>query len=90
MSDAASLDQPKTGTRAGLHGSMQATERLQHVGIHTLLVLGAIIVLIPLLWMLSTSLKTPDQVNKWPPIWIPNPATLENYPRALTIFPVPL
>ncbi len=40
--------------------------------------------------MISTSLKSPEQVSKFPPIWIPDPVVWENYVRALTIFPVPL
>jgi ABC-type glycerol-3-phosphate transport system permease component len=39
--------------------------------------------------MLSTSLKPPTQVSKFPPIWIPNPIVWSNYVTALTIFPIP-
>jgi multiple sugar transport system permease protein len=41
----------------------------------------------PLLWMLSTSLKTDPQVYTVPPIWIPNPVRLANYPEALSSRP---
>jgi ABC-type glycerol-3-phosphate transport system permease component len=88
MSSATSLDQPVPAS--GVRGSIRATTRLQHMAVHTILILGAIIVMIPLAWMISTSLKSPEQINKWPPIWIPNPVVWENYIRALTIFPVPL
>ena len=43
------------------------------------LVIGAAINLIPFIWMLSTSLKTPPEVFKYPPSWIPNPFEWENY-----------
>ena len=43
------------------------------------LVIGAAINLIPFIWMLSTSLKTPPEVFKYPPAWIPNPFEWENY-----------
>lgn len=33
----------------------------------------------PLLWMVSTSLKTDPQVYRVPPIWIPNPVRFRNY-----------
>jgi ABC-type glycerol-3-phosphate transport system permease component len=89
MSSASSLEQPVAST-TGIRGSVSATERLQHIGIHAILILGAIIVMIPLAWMISTSLKSPEQINKWPPIWIPNPVVWSNYRSALTIFPVPL
>ncbi|MBE2236490.1 MAG: carbohydrate ABC transporter permease [Caldilineaceae bacterium] len=41
----------------------------------------------PLIWMISTSLKTDPQVYHVPPIWIPNPIRLANYPEALSIRP---
>ena len=41
----------------------------------------------PLLWMLSTSFKTDPQVYSVPPIWIPNPVRLVNYPEALSSRP---
>jgi len=34
---------------------------------------GAVLVLIPFAWMLSTALKLPDQVYVYPPVWIPEP-----------------
>ncbi len=37
--------------------------------------------------MLSTSLKTNDQVYRVPTVWIPNPVAWENYPRALSRMP---
>jgi len=50
---------------------------------YTLLVLGAIIMIIPFLWMLSTSGKTLEQVFVWPPDWIPNLIHWENYSALL-------
>ena len=38
---------------------------------------------LPLLWMISTSLKTDPQVYHVPPIWIPNPVRWKNYPEVL-------
>jgi ABC-type glycerol-3-phosphate transport system permease component len=43
----------------------------------------------PLIWMVSTSLKTLTQTFTFPPQWIPNPPMLSNYPEAMTRF-VPL
>ncbi|GAA3227314.1 carbohydrate ABC transporter permease [Dactylosporangium siamense] len=39
----------------------------------------ALLFLIPLLWMISTSLKRHDQVFTWPPVLIPNPAQWHNF-----------
>lgn len=61
-------------------------ERRQHVRvvlqrtlIYGLLLVGAAIILIPFLWMISTSLKTERQLFAWPPEWIPDPVRFENY-----------
>jgi ABC-type glycerol-3-phosphate transport system permease component len=41
----------------------------------------------PLLWLVSTALKTPAQVYVSPPIWIPNPIRLQNFVEAWTAAP---
>ena len=76
-------------TIRSLRQSKKWTGRVQTAVIHGILLAGAVIVLIPFLWMLSTSLKPPTQVSKFPPIWIPNPIVWSNYVTALTIFPIP-
>ena len=50
----------------------------------------AILFLIPLLWMLSSSLKPTYQIFETPPRWIPNPPRWENYSEALTTLPFAL
>jgi len=45
------------------------------------------IFLVPLLWLITSSLKTDAQIFKFPPEWIPNPLTFENYPGGLTFIP---
>lgn len=51
------------------------------------LVVGAGIMLLPILWMLSTSLKVPAQIFKFPPEWIPDPWVWQNYPDSMTAMP---
>jgi ABC-type glycerol-3-phosphate transport system permease component len=48
---------------------------------------GAAVMLAPLLWMVSTSLKTDSQVAAYPPIWIPRPIVWENYVDAWNDLP---
>lgn len=43
------------------------------------LVLAALFFLLPLLWIVVTSLKTPDQLFQYPPRWLPERPTLGNY-----------
>lgn len=50
-------------------------------------VTGAILMLIPMLWMLSTSLKALPEVFKIPIQWIPRPPHWEVYAEAWTRFP---
>jgi multiple sugar transport system permease protein len=51
---------------------------------HIVLLPIAFIFMLPFLWMLSTSLKTDQQLFAYPPIWIPNPINWANYPNAVT------
>lgn len=57
------------------------TRRITSAGTFLLLAVGAIVMLAPLLWMLSTSLKTKDAVFALPPQWIPNPFQWDTYLR---------
>lgn len=47
----------------------------------------AALFLIPLFWMISSSLKPDYEIFAIPPKLIPNPARWENYPEALTFVP---
>jgi len=76
---------PAAGRR---DASKHRVERTQNILTHLVLVLGAIVVLVPFAWMLSTSLKQPDQVKVFPPIWIPKPFVWSNYITTFQIFPV--
>ena len=45
------------------------------------------VLIVPLLWMLSTSLKDDSPVYRMPPVWIPTPLRFANYPEVLTFQP---
>ncbi|MBW7885526.1 MAG: carbohydrate ABC transporter permease, partial [Caldilineaceae bacterium] len=45
---------------------MSSRRSLESVAIYGLLALGTILTLIPVVWMVSTSLKTPDRVFTYP------------------------
>jgi multiple sugar transport system permease protein len=49
---------------------------------------GGVFALIPFLWMISTSLKTPAQLFVFPPTLIPEPIAPENYLNAFNALPV--
>src|ERR1051325_3150259 len=46
---------------------------------HALLMLGAILMVLPMVWMVATSLKTPAEIAEWPPHLLPRAPTLANY-----------
>jgi multiple sugar transport system permease protein len=54
---------------------------------YILLTLGAIVMIVPFLWMLSTSLKTQTQIFVFPPQWIPQPLGWANYPQVVQVMP---
>ena len=65
----------------------EARQRLGTIGGYTLAILVALLFLLPLFWMISSSLKPNYQVLEFPPRWIPDPVTWSNYPEALTYVP---
>ncbi len=54
---------------------------------HLLLMFGAAIMILPFIWMLSTSLKNPPEVLAYPPRFIPLEPTLANFTNVFTTAP---
>jgi len=74
------------GKKRRILGVKQA-EFVTRLVVELVLAVGAVAVLLPLVWMVSSSLKTMGQVAIYPIQWIPKPFVWENYPRALTAIP---
>lgn len=55
--------------------------------VYVILFAGAFVLMVPFAWMVSTSLKRPGAVFKFPPEWIPKPVVWTNYPRAWNYLP---
>jgi ABC-type glycerol-3-phosphate transport system permease component len=55
--------------------------------IWAILLLGSVVMLMPFLWLVSSSLKLENQIFIFPPEWIPNPVRFQNYVDALTYKP---
>ncbi|MDQ1554562.1 MAG: multiple sugar transport system permease protein [Microbacteriaceae bacterium] len=51
---------------------------------YTVLIVGAVVMVTPFIYMLSTSFQSQAYILTLPPQFIPNPATTVNYTRALT------
>ena len=60
---------------------------LGRVLLYAVIAFLSLMYLLPLLWMLSSSLKDDPQTYHIPPIWIPKPLRFSNYPEALTFLP---
>jgi len=52
---------------------------LQRALLYLTVFLGAVLTLIPFAWMISTSLKTREQLYAFPPEWIPAPLEFQSY-----------
>src|SRR5579883_287914 len=57
--------------------------RIFHLALHIVLIALGITFLMPLLWLVSTSLKASGTELRYPPQWIPNPIVWANYKTAL-------
>jgi len=74
--------------------ALTRAHRRVHIGaivwqvvLYLLLAVLSFAFLLPMLWMISTSLKDTAQTYVVPPIWIPWPMRFQNYPEALTAQP---
>lgn len=71
----------------GIFESRQWQERLSLTITYIILFFLGILVVLPFIWMVSTSLKKPEDIFLFPPEWIPDPIIWSNYPRALSAIP---
>lgn len=54
-------------------------QRTARVGLYIVLTVSALLTLAPLLWMVSTSLRSSSESYKLPPEWLPTDFRIENY-----------
>ena len=66
---------------------MKKRTRWGHIFLHIGLIIGSLFMLLPFVWMISTSLKQASEVFTFPPQWIPSELNWSNYTRALTAMP---
>lgn len=85
MSDQLASSSQAVALSPNRRGRTQRTIRdlLEELGKHLLLLPLTVLFLFPWFWMITTSLKTPDQILQFPPQWIPNPVTFKAYPEAI-------
>ncbi|MBC8074712.1 MAG: carbohydrate ABC transporter permease [Chloroflexales bacterium] len=68
------------------HGQQRLSQTLA-LGV---ILAGATLLLLPFFWMISTSLKRPDEIYLLPPVWLPPAPQWSNYVEALTLVPMHL
>lgn len=57
------------------------------VALVAFLTLGAVMVLLPFVWMILTSFKTPAEAYTWPPVWLPEKWSLANFRQLFDTLP---
>ncbi|MBS1708461.1 MAG: carbohydrate ABC transporter permease [Armatimonadetes bacterium] len=62
--------------------SQKRTLQAQKATVYAVLTVFSIVYLLPLAWMISTSLKSDAQSVVSPPVWIPNPVLWDNFYKA--------
>lgn len=67
--------------------SKKAVDDTKRVLAYLIMTLGALTMIIPFLWMLSTALKKPGQIFTMPPQWIPKPVVWSNFAKAWSSLP---
>lgn len=65
-----------------------AVDGIRQGGMYLILIVTALFMLVPFLWMLSTSLKANRYVLTLPPQFFPRPLTLESYTKLADLFPI--
>jgi multiple sugar transport system permease protein len=58
-----------------------------HILLHAALIAGSLVMLLPFVWMISTSLKRPPEIFKYPPVWIPSQIAWDNYAKTVSAMP---
>ncbi len=76
-------------TETAIESKKRAQSRvaMKKIFSYILLTLFGVSMVIPFLWMVSTSLKEPGDVFTYPPKWVPVPIIWENYPKAWNAVP---
>lgn len=67
--------------------SIKKKRMLGHLAVHIVLILVGLFFLLPFFWMLSTALKSDQQIFVNPPVWIPDPVVWGNFVEAVTAIP---
>jgi len=88
MSAPPTTGRPLPTKRPARLSSEKGQSRVVNAVLFVILAVGSIVMLAPLLWMVSTSLKTRAEVFALPPVWIPEDPQWETYVRMWDAAPI--
>jgi ABC-type glycerol-3-phosphate transport system permease component len=71
-------------------GKRTPLQRIGHFAAHTMLMAGALIMVMPMIWMLVTSFKPPTEIALLPPVFWPRLPTTANFTGAFQAAPLVL
>ncbi len=71
---------------SGISNKGVLRHRIRRIGRYTVMVLCAVVMVGPFVWMVLASLKTDADIRSIPPTILPNPITGENYTRVTEAF----
>src|SRR5207248_3925295 len=74
---------PVSTASASLTRAQAPPLKVGHLVSHVVLIAGAVAMLLPFVWMISTSLKPADQLFTVPPTWVPHPLLWDTYSKAM-------
>lgn len=69
----------QTSERLSIWQNRKIRQAISKIISHSILIIGAFIMIVPFIWMLSTSFKAPGKTFVYPPEWIPRPFVWQNY-----------
>ena len=82
-----SLASSQAGVQAERLAAIRARRLTRQGALYLLLLLGAVLMLVPLIWLVSSSFKDDGKIFIYPPEWIPNPFRPNNYSRVFERVP---
>lgn len=63
----------------GTHSRRHLGARIFYALVHVVLMLGAVFMVLPIVWMIATSLKSAAEIAVWPPHLLPRAPTFANF-----------
>jgi multiple sugar transport system permease protein len=69
------------------HFPLSVGARIGNLLIHAILMIGAVFMILPMVWMLATSFKPATEIAVWPPVLLPVAPSLANYTGIFEVAP---